>query len=903
VLTLRASPPKLARVKRSILPLLALVLATLPSGRVHATPGQPPGTDAPPAAVDSAVHGSATAERYLVRFAPGADAAVQAQALALGPMTVERVFEHVFPGAVLHVPPAAVHALEQNPNVIAIEPDREVTIGQVLATSTQSDPPWGLDRIDQRDLPLSATYSWPRDGTGVTVYVVDTGIRSTHDDFGGRVLPGFTSFNDGWGTEDCRGHGTHVAGTVGGATYGVAKGVTLRPVRVLDCNGSGTSSTVISGLDWIIGHHQPGQPAVANLSLGGTASSLIDVAVQAVVDDGVTVVAAAGNWDDDACWYSPARAPAAITVAATGSNDARAWFSNYGACVDLFAPGVGILSAVHTSDSATASYNGTSMAAPHVAGVAALHLQADASLTPAQVAAAIDGDVTTGVVSSTTGSPDKLLYSPPTGTAEPQPDPPAPPAPQPPVNDDFGTAATLSLAGPNPVLASNTDATKEPGEPLHAGNAGGASVWWNVTVPSSGTLTLTTEGSDFDTLLAVYTGTSVSSLTPIAANDDHGFHLWSRVEFQAAAGTTYRIAVDGWAGATGSVALGHAFTPFTVPAAPTGVTAVAGNAQATVAWTAPSDSGGSPILGYVATADPGGASCATTAPATTCTITGLANGVAHTVRVRAINTAGASPLSAPSTPVTPQAPPPPPPPPPPPAATGRPADDQVVRLYQAVFGRAPDASGFAYWTQQRHAGMDLTTMAGAFAISTEWVARYGATTTNTAFVDALYQNVLGRPADPGGRAHWTSVLTAGLPRPQVIVAFSESPENITRTGTAAPLTAAEGQVLRLYQAVFGRAPDASGFAYWTQQRHAGMDLTTMAGAFATSTEWIARYGATTTNTAFVDALYQNVLGRPADPGGRAHWTSVLTAGLPRPQVIVAFSESPENITRTGTAPN
>ena len=254
-------------------------------------------------------------------------------------------------------------------------------------------------------------------------YIIDTGIRSTHSDFGGRATSGYDAI-DGGSADDCNGHGTHVAGTVGGTTYGVAKGVSLVAVRVLDCGGSGTTSGVIAGVNWVTSNHGAGQPAVANMSLGGGASSALDTAVSNSIADGVTYALAAGNSNANACNSSPARTPNAITVGATTSSDARASFSNYGTCVDIFAPGSSITSAWYTSNTATNTISGTSMASPHVAGAAAVYLEANPSATPAQVASALIAAATTGKVTSPgTGSPNRLLYIAPPGGGGTNPPP------------------------------------------------------------------------------------------------------------------------------------------------------------------------------------------------------------------------------------------------------------------------------------------------------------------------------------------------------------------------------------------------------------------------------------------------------------------------------------------------
>ncbi len=299
-------------------------------------------------------------------------------------------------------------ALQANPAVDYIEPDRVVQIDQDSVDVAQTGAPWGLDRIDQASLPLNSTYNYNVTGNGVHAYIIDTGVRTTHNEFAGRI--GNTYSAIAGGVEDCNGHGTHVAGTLGGTTYGVAKQVTIHPVRVLACNGSGSISGVIAGIDWVTADHI--KPAVANMSLGGGASASLDNAVAKSIAAGVTYAVAAGNSNTNACNASPARLSTALTVAASTSTDSRASFSNYGSCVDLFAPGQSILSAYYTSNTAVATLSGTSMAAPHVAGVAALYLQTVPQASPADVAGALLGGAGLGhiVTTSLAGSPNRLLY-------------------------------------------------------------------------------------------------------------------------------------------------------------------------------------------------------------------------------------------------------------------------------------------------------------------------------------------------------------------------------------------------------------------------------------------------------------------------------------------------------------
>ncbi len=364
--------------------LLTVVGALLPSA-ASAAPSEPAAT------------------RYLVRLRPDTGAAtttkIQGRRIAQRTSATYRAVD----GFAARLTPAEVTRLRADARVVSVEPDRVVHVA-----ATQSKAPWGLDRIDQHATKGDGRYLYGSTGRGVTAYVVDTGLRTTHTQFAGRARSGYDFVDRDATAQDCNGHGTHVAGTLGGTTYGVAKKVTLVALRVLNCNGDGYESDVVAALDWVLAHRGSG-PAVVNLSIGGSPSVIVDDAVAAVTKAGVSVVVAAGNEAESACRSSPARAASALTVGATDRADRRADFSNYGTCVDLFAPGEEIRSAWASSDTASVEADGTSMASPHVAGAVARYLQTHRTATPAQVRTALLKDVTPKVNGSH-GWPNRLLY-------------------------------------------------------------------------------------------------------------------------------------------------------------------------------------------------------------------------------------------------------------------------------------------------------------------------------------------------------------------------------------------------------------------------------------------------------------------------------------------------------------
>ena len=515
-------------------------------------------------------------------------------------VNVLQVFTQAINGYVAVLSSSEKSRLEKDTRVESIEPDELITV-----EGDQANPPsWGLDRIDQRTVTLDSNYSYNFTGVGVNAYVIDTGVRADHTQLSGRVAAGYTAVNDGRGSADCHGHGTHVAGTIGGSTTGVAKSVSFIPVRVLGCRGSGSYSGVIAGINWMITHHIAGVPAVANMSLGGSISSAMNQAVANAVADGITMVVAAGNNNSLACRYSPASEPLAITVGATTSVDARASYSNYGSCLDIFAPGSSITSAWISSSNALRSLSGTSMASPHVAGAAALLLEADSTLSPAAVREKLITFATPDAISGAgSGSVNLLVY---TKSAWSAPVPIAPSVPRDLVAIGGNASVVLTWVAPT--------------------SSNGSAITDYLVEYSSN------NGTNW---LTFNDGTSAATSATVTGLVNATSYLF-RVSAVSSAGTS-----DSSITATATTG---------VPGAPSSVLPTALNTSVRLAWSAPLLNGGSAITDYVIEySSDAGTSYAIFADGVStslsATVTGLINGTSYLFRVKAVNSIGAGAVS------------------------------------------------------------------------------------------------------------------------------------------------------------------------------------------------------------------------------------------------------------------
>jgi subtilisin family serine protease len=644
-------------------------------------------------------------DRYLVQLTAGTDLDRTVADVTAEGIDVAGTVEGAIDGFTATLDHNEVAELRRRDDVVRVERDELETV-----IDAQDDPPWGLDRIDERQLPSDTRYSPTNTGQGVTVYVFDSGINENHTDFAGRLPEGaYFDFGDGCPElADCLGHGTHVAGTIGGTTWGVAKNVSIVPVKVANRNGQSADSIVVAGINWAIDQHQSDQPAVANFSLGFDEAGSIDDAVKALIADGVTVVAAAGNKSDvSSCSHHPAAVPDVITVAAATSSDARASFSSPGSCNDLFAPGVAIESASNTSNDGSVLKSGTSMAAPHVTGAAALMLEQHPGFTPAQVWAAMDADTTKDAVTGLgTGDPNKLLHVtsadllpaaseltaavlPTDGVgsgevrlswAAPVVDGPEPVSDYVVeqssdgstwtiIDDGLSTATTFTVGGLTNgiaywfrVAAVNAMGAGAESEPVTAKPAG----------PPALLTALSATGAPFDGVrsgevkLAWNASPAREGVTGYVVEWTADGEAWTAVDDAASTATT--ATVSGLSNGTSyafRVAAVNAFgagpwrstlgTPAWTPAAPTGLeagTVPHGSGQVRLAWIAPIDNGGSDITDYVVERSVDGTSWTMVDDAvsteTTVTVSGLTNGTAYSFRVAAVNGVGAGLSSNPA---------------------------------------------------------------------------------------------------------------------------------------------------------------------------------------------------------------------------------------------------------------
>jgi subtilisin family serine protease len=570
---------------------------------------------------------AAGSKRYIIRYADDVTEADKDREIENRNGNTKQRLSKVFNGAIADLSPAQAALLRKSTKVLWVEEDKGVKTQAILPTPDANM--WGLDRIDETTLPLDGQYEYATNGSGVTAYVVDTGILPGHTQFTGRVLSAFFDAFGGTGA-DCNGHGTHVAGTIAGSSLGVAPAASLVAVRVLDCNGSGSVSGVIAGIDWAINHHTTA-PAVMNLSLGTTKSDSLNSAIDRAYADGITVVVAAGNSNVDACTVSPgSNKVSALTVGATTNTDARASYSNFGACLDLFAPGSGIKSAWHTGTSATNVLSGTSMASPHVAGIAARYLSAVPAASPATVMSAVISATTNNVVTSPgTLSPNKLAYASPSA-----------------VPTGSGTSTTVPGSTTLPPGSGTEAAPSVPGlTSTPVALAGALSAWLEWTAASTGGSPITGHvvrvyRSGQLLTQVVVDADSYHTITKLRAGSSHSFTVAAMNgvgvgPFSARSNTIIPLKNTGTYTKSQSATADNV-----VPDAPTKLSVARSGSHVVVLWTPPSNAVASShevlfyqnkkVVAKVVTVSSGGVR-----------IYGLKKGT-YAVRVRAANTAGFS---------------------------------------------------------------------------------------------------------------------------------------------------------------------------------------------------------------------------------------------------------------------
>lgn len=539
---------------------------------------------------------------YLVIVKPGTDLQMRKAIAALGERPIDEL-DFVLDGFTLNLTLADANALSVDPNVLQVIPDAPM---QLFGTDEPSSS-WGLDRIDQAQTALDNKYNYPDSaGQGVRVYVVDTGVQLDNPEFAGRTLPGFDATGSGNTTTDCHGHATHVAGTIAGTKFGVAKKATVVSVKVLNCAGSGTITGVVSGLDWIAANHPKGTPAVVNMSIGGGNTSTLTAAVEKLNSMGILNVVAAGNDNSDACNYSPASAPSAITVGSSDIRDARSSFSNYGNCVDVFAPGSNIISARASDPNGSAQMSGTSMATPHVAGLAALYLGQNPTAAPAQVTTAIRaGGILNGVNNALSPSGNILI------------------------NNAFTRGLAAPAPNPNPVINAPDAPT---GLSFVSATANSATVRWVAPQYDGGSPIL-----NYRVLYKV-NGTLYWSSIGVGGSTEATINPLNSA-------TTYQVKI-GASNAIGSSLYSSEIkvsTQVGIPSAPESLTAIAGPTMVQLNWNPPSNNPGGPIANYVVEQKQGTAWVTVATPTnTTALISGLTTGVDYSFRVFSQNSAGKS---------------------------------------------------------------------------------------------------------------------------------------------------------------------------------------------------------------------------------------------------------------------